>query len=623
MGRKKKLDSNPANNIKIGATGQTSNPKPIETQYGVLGDGWGLLISFIRIFPDFLLDLYRSPEADYGEETLIQRITMRVQARYQYVDITGCRGMTKTSTTFKGEMVEEQVFPGTKTSYYGPSYKQMSKIGSQTFHALEHDYPGLTRNFVIKAEGIDRFQWVTPFKSSFSITAMRGDSVHKVIAEEYAQEGFSAFDYDEYKQTVLPAVRLVYRVNGKPDPNYVPFKQHSITSAGRRQNHAYETRCTHYIMMQRGESAFVMDVPYDVVLLLGMRPVSYVENLKNTLTPDEWAREMESRYTGADVNPVISDMALTEARCLQMMEDHHCCKDKNNKLQPSDVIYIVGYDVSYADGARNAKCACVVIKCTRQSEWIKRDKFMKQVVYVEDWSPQNAMEQAKRLKNIWHRFSYEGSATYIAIDAWQYGSSVVQALMQDLHDGLAPLCIYEHKQYTEFELEYALPVIYPIKAGGVGTTDPDAEMIRNAELQFEYRNVQLLVSDFQSGMEAYKTYHRIKNDASDYAIYQPYKKTNELVAQIQNLKKVPNAAGVSEKRISKQIQRDSWSALKYALRFAQILERTELLATIRVKSDWQDLLKDYKDADEATLMTVAHAGPRVRVIGGRRGGRIA
>lgn len=74
---------------------------------------------------------------------------------------------------------------------------------------------------------------------------------------------------------VLPAVRLQYMVNGRADPNFIRFKQHTITSAGRRQNHAYETRCRHLNMMMRGESAFVMDVPYDVVLLSQMRPVDW------------------------------------------------------------------------------------------------------------------------------------------------------------------------------------------------------------------------------------------------------------------------------------------------------------------------------------------------------------
>ena len=101
--------------------------------------------------------------------------------------------------------------------------------------------------------------------------------------------------------------------------------------------------------MARGESAFVADVPYDAILLCQMRPVEWAETIRTELTPDEWAREMESRYTGADENPVISDNTLSDSRVLVTPEEHHCCKDHTNTMSPEDVIYIIGYDVSYED----------------------------------------------------------------------------------------------------------------------------------------------------------------------------------------------------------------------------------------------------------------------------------
>ena len=590
-------------------------------------DGWALLISFIRWFPDFLLDLMRSDEADYQNEELIQRVMMRAMAEYQYVDITGCRGLTKTNTTFKEEYVEALVWPGTKTAYYGPSYKQLAKIGSKTHQQLEHDYPGITKHFVVEAESVDRFELSTQFHSTFAITAIRGDNIHKVIAEEYAQEENPAFDYEEYKRVVLPAVRLQHMVNGRPDPTYVRFKQHSITSAGRRQNHSYETRSRHYQMMQRGESAFVMDVPFSVPLLSQMRPIQWAQNLKTELTPEEWAREMDSRYTGADANPIVSDEDLHESRSLMLMEEHHCCKDQGCKLNPEDVIYIVCYDVSYEDNKRNAKCACCVLKLTKQSDFLKRDKYLKQVVWVDDWPPPpTSMMQSRKLKQIWYKYCIEGgNTTYIAIDGWQYGKSVVENLMMDLGDGVSPLCIVDHAQYTELELEGALPVIYAIKAGGAGATDPDSEMVRNAELQFVNHNVQLLTFNRYEGVEAYKKAHRIKDDYMDAVIDTPYKKTTALVGQIQNLKKVPSGAGFSEKRISKHIQRDSWSALKYGLRIAQRLEWKNLMRAEK-KSDWDEELNKYRGKSELkTRSAVGTTGGTFggRMIGTRRGGRIS
>ena len=300
-----------------------------------------------------------------------------------------------------------------------------------------------------------------------------------------------------------------------------------------------------------------------------------------------------------------------------IMEEHHCCKDRDNKLKPEDVIYVVGYDVSYEGSKDNAKCAAAVVKLTKQTDFYRRNKYKKDVVWVDDWSPLNmpSKGQAKKLKSLWYRFCFEGSQTYIAIDGWQYGKSVVEDLMADLGDGLAPLCVVDHAQYTELELEGAIPIIYPIKAGGAGVTDPDSEMIRYCEEQFEHRNVSLLTANRNFGVEAYKRYHRIKDSHLDVNIDKPYRKTAELVGQIQNLKSVPSGAGTKEQRISKHIQRDSWSALKYALRFAQKLEKSNL-QSVKKASDWDAELSKFSN-DEGIYQSL----PSTRGIG-RRGGRM-
>lgn len=572
--------------------GLVSASKVEPVNYDNLGDGWIFLISFMRWYPDFLLDLLRSEDADY-DLSLIQRMVIRAKARNQYCDITGCRGMTKSYCSFLEEDEEMLFYPGIRVAYFAPSYKQGAKIASQIFKQIQKDYPILADHFRVIADATDRFELKTvTTNSDIAVTMFRGNTVAKVVAEETAQEGTYRFDDNDYRAIVLPAIRQQYMVKGRKDRVYISFKQHTITSAGRRQNFAYETRCRHYTMMMRGESAFVMDVPFDVPILCQMRPVSWAESMKTELTPDEWAREMESRYTGGEQNSLIPESTLSESRCLTAMEEHHCCKDYNNKLEPDDVFYIVGYDVSYADGAMNAKCAVVVVKCTKQKDFIKRDKYLKQVVWINDYAPKTAIEQARQLKQIWYRYCMEGHYAYISIDNWQYGTAVTQALMTELDDGIAPLCIYNHSDYADMELEGALPVIYPIRAGGVGTTDPDAEMVRYAEIQFDNRNVELLTSNFQEGIDIYKQLHRIKDDKYDYAIYVPYKKTNELVGQIQNLKKIITPSGIGERRISNKIQRDSWSALKYALRLAQILERKYLLKKPN-KSDWDDILKQF------------------------------
>ena len=592
-----------------------------EADYSNTGDGFPYLIALFRWFPDFLLDLFHNENADY-DLTFIQRIFLRINANYQYADITACRGATKSYCRQAGGYTDGLMWPGETTAVVGPSLVQTAKIASDIHKQVENNYPALTALWTVESDAKAAFVVSTSFGSKISIDNKRGVTVFRATAEETAQEEKPPFDSENYKEVVIPAVRGEYKVNGRRSSAYKYFRQQSITSAGRRQQYAYETRHNHRYMMARGESAYIIDVPFDVILLNQMRPVAWAENIRHELTPAQWMREMESIYSGSDKNPIIRDEILSEARCLLMMEEHHCCKDRDNKIKAEDVIYIVGYDVSYRDAKGNAKCACAVIKCTKQDDYYHRDKYLKQLVWLEDWTPAETptpMAQAQRIRRVWERFTFEKSQTYLVIDAWQYGDGVLTSLMDNPLGGGVPLCCYRHTYYTELELEGAIPVIYPIKAGGLGTTDPDSEMVLNAELQFEHGNVQLLTGNMAEGVEAYKKYHRIKDDSLNYKIAAPYKKTNELIGQIQNLREEPSGQGIKEKRISQHIQRDSWSALKYCLRFAQILERVNLQKK-PVENDWQKLLKQYKGV---SLLDRAGSAPgKGRTVTGRRGGRI-
>lgn len=603
-------------------TGQSTGWVKKETfsaaKYEDLGDGWPYLIALFRFFPDFMLDLFHAEGADY-DLSFIQRLFLRINANNDVADITACRGATKSYCRQAGSYTDGLMWPGETTAVKGPSLKQTAKIASDIHKQIENNYPGLTALYTVESDGQDRFVVSTSFGSRISIDNKRGATVHRATAEETAQEEKPPFDAEDYAKVVIPAVRGEYRVNGLQSPAYHYFRKDSITSAGRRQQYAYETRRTHRRMMAHGGSAYVIDVPFDVILLEQMRPVSWAESIRAELTPAQWLREMESIYSGSDKNPIIRDEVLTEARSLLLMEEHHCCKDRDNKLKPKDVIYIVAYDVSYRDAKANAKCACAVLKCTKQDDYYHRDKYLKQLVWLEDWTPGETptpMAQAQRLRHVWNRFIYEGSQTYIVIDANSYGDSVLTSLMEQPAGGGVPLCTYNHTYYTELELEGAIPVIYAVKAGGQGAIDPDSEMVLNAELQFEHGNVQLLTGNMSDGVEAYKKYHRIKDDFLNYKISQPYKKTNELIGQIQNLREEPSGQGIKEKRISQHIQRDSWSALKYALRFAQRLERVNLRKR-QSKSDYDGLLAQFKKMGNV----VAPNAGGFRGTG-RRGGRL-
>ena len=555
---------------------------------GMADKAGAMLIAFWRMYPDRFAALCEAEKPDFRLAP-IQIIMLRSQCRYREVFETGGRGITKSYIGLLGRLIMGVLYPGVTLEYFGPSIKQTARIVSSTFKQIEKNYPLLTDMWEVKADSSDRFRVETKLGSTIDVDVMRGTNGNAVFAEEVAQqESGEAFDHEKYRGVVLPAIRLQRMVDSTRDNMFPNFQKCYVTSAGRQQNESFAYRHDTLANAMKGKSAFVLDIPGEVAVLNRIRSVDWYEDMKRKLTPEEWLREMCARWTGTVDNPVIRDSTLSESRTAICMENRHC-GDPN-------VQYIIGYDVAYADHARNAKCATIVLKLERQDISYKRDRFLKTVVYCLDEDPRDSMLQAKRLKERWYRFSIEvGKPTYIAIDARSYGQSVLEDLHKDLGDGLPTLCCYEHER-RELELSGALPIIFPINAvggnAGIGATalsnhDSDSDMLRYAEVEWEQRNVRLLTPNVNEGIQVYKRIHRIKDDISDPTIAIPYLKTRELAGQIANLRKEPSSVGFRERRISRAINRDMWSATKYALRIAQKLEYIELVGSIKRDNPWE------------------------------------
>jgi len=580
---------------------QTERPLDYDNEEIYNPDSWGLLISFMRAYPDWLLDLFQSQNSRYDLE-LIQRINVRAFCTMETVDITGSRGTTKSFCVILSSLLYGVLFPGTIRRYFGPTNKQSASIAANLYKELQIQYPGLCEHWSVISDSKENFEIATKYGSVFSIAANpRGDNMHGAVAEEAAQQDGVPFDHERFRSSVLPAVRLKRMVNREEDFTCPQFQKLVITSAGTQQNQAFEYRQTAFSDMVKGRQAFCVDYPAEVSVLSGIRSYNWYEDLKRQLTPEEWLREMCSIYTGTVENPVVRDSVLSESRSLALMETRHC-GDK-------DVLYIIGNDVSYIDSSSNAKCATAVLKLEDQG----KDKYLKSLVYVMDEPPpRESLLQAKRLKERWKRFCMEGCPAFIAIDSAAYGKAVLEDLHKDLGDGLPPLCCLNH-ELEEMELSGALPVIYPIRAtpGFTGKHDPDSEMLRYAEMEFEQSNIRLLTNNIHQGIKAYKMAHRIKDDSLDSTISTPYLKTRDMCGQIANLKKKTSGSNIQEIRISKSIQRDMWSALKYALRLAQVLEKQNLIDSIKRPNPWEDLFHARKK-QEIRPRVLGRAGGNLR-----------
>lgn len=551
-----------------------------------------LMISFFRFYPDYFADLCRSEDAKYKLQ-LPQRLMLRIDARYRDTYITGARGLTKTYIKLLGKMIKGILYPGIRIRYSAPNQKQAAQLATQAFHQIESDYPLIATHWAIRNDRADMFRITTSYGSEFTMYAPRGDNSSEVVAEEIGAEGSDGFDMEKYEQDILPTCRLTRMVNQKVDRTCLNLQHTHISNACSRQNRAYTVHRNKVMKaMLFGDmyDGYVIDFSWITALMGNLRDINYIKDQKSTLTAVSWLREMCARYTGTDENPMVSDEILARSKKLMVMEETHC--------GDLDAIYIVSHDVSYADGRRNAKCADVVLKLTRFNSQSKRDKYRKQLVYCESFNPPATdYLQAQKLKRRWVGYCRDGGKiTPLVNDTAAYGTAVVEELIKPSVDGTPNLRTMNNSPLFEhIEQPNALPVIYPLKAGTRGSTDADADMIIYAQSEFEQGNIELLTTNVLDGVEAYKNLHGIKDNYADAKIAIPYKNTELLCQQIANLKTEVSGLTLKEKRKSQAIQRDLWSALKYALRMAQILESDLKKEKYKAKSSWAELIEKYQN----------------------------
>ena len=548
---------------------------------------WSLLISFFRWYPDCMEDLLESENKEFSN-SLINRVMKRAMARQQEVYITGTRGLGKTTTVVSDKCNKGILWPGEITGYYAPVAVQAAPLASKAFATYKRNTPILADHYIKNNDARDKFKVTTPLGSQFIMDIDRGIDTSGVIAEECAQEDKNPFNWSDFNQIVLGTNRLTYKVNGHEDPSHIDSQIHYITSATRRENEAYTVYSNLRKAMQSGEDAFAISIPWQVPVLARMKSYSYYQMLKKKLTSEQFMRECEAKWTGSIENPIIRDDILVGSRKLKVMEEKHC--------GDPECFYIIGYDVSSHDVSGNAMTAMAVVKCERQYRTEDMDAYRKSVVYIEDRRPPvSAREHAALIKRRWKDYCIaDGRPAFIVIDGRSYGKSVVEMLHMDLGDGLPPMRTMNNDPlYATLAKDDAIPCLYALQATGASGADPNMVMLDYIEREFENGHIRLLTQNVYDGLQAYKLKHEIKDDLRDREIQMPYSATNRLCREISNLQKKYGDIGWTEKQINKYIQKDLWSALLYACRIAQRLEKAELYYQNRRKNEWEELAKRY------------------------------
>ena len=565
------------------------------------------IFSLVSLVADILEDICEGDRAEYSN-SLMNRVTKRYMARYRETFTFACRGYGKTSCLISDKCNKGIVWPGEITGYYAPSESQAAPLASKAYAGWERNVPLLAAHWKRISDREDKFAVATINGSKFIMDIDRGIDTSGVVAEECAQEDKNPFNWTDFNQIVLGTNRLDHKANGVSVPSHIDSQIHYISSCSRQENESYSVYKSVRQEMMEGGSAFALSIPWQVPVLCRMKKMSYYQMLRKRLTAEQFDRECNSHCTGSAENPIVRDNVVRESRNLMTMEDKHCGNP--------EAFYILGYDVSSRDHGGNALSAMSVLKCERQFNTAKWDRYRKSLVYVMDMRPpKTAREHAAILKKRWAEYSIQGSTAFMVVDARSYGQSVIECLHEDLGDGLPPLrTMNNDPDFAGLVRPGAIPCLYAIQAMGNTGRDPNSVMLDYIEREFENGNLRLLTADLAAGVKSYKLKKGIKDDTQDALIQFPYLKTNALCRQIANLQKKYTSTGWVEAEISKYIPKDMWSSLLYANRIAQYLEKDQLYAQNHYESEWEQAAREMENAASGFV---------VRTRANKRQGRLA
>lgn len=514
---------------------------------------WRMLLSYFRWYPDKFLDFMKEPNSKINLY-VYQRIYLRIIFRYRKVFITATRGTSKSYLQNLAFILLCVMHPNNKLFVCAPGKEQAAKISQQCIDDIFEHYPFLKNEIKIFNYQKDYTRLIFHNGSRYDVVQMsdasRGGRRYGGAVEEICSEKFNG---DVLHAVVIPlmANNRVSK-NGKIDPNEIHKREIYITTASTQQGFAYEKLMEVYNDMIEGKSAFVLGNSYELPCMYNQLDIDFVESLKESPTYNimDFMREYESIYTGSNADNLVSEEKLKKARKVGIAEWEHC--------GDSNVKYILSYDVSRSEGQENALCALVVIKLSPSDR--TDGSFHKEIVNIFSMEGTHYLLQAKFLKEQVEKFK----PIILVIDANSYGGAVVDNLVLDLGDGYPPYGVINDERYDKYRQPNSVNIVYALKSQNKESKDSD--MITHIMSSLNKIDVHLLKAPHE-GLKELKKKLKIKelDTDRDAELIIPYILTDILCEEIMNIRYKNQGHDSQEERISKRIQRDKYSALKYGL----------------------------------------------------------
>jgi hypothetical protein len=438
------------------------------------------------------------------------------------------------------------MYPDIKLMITAPQKQMASQISQQNIESIWNFLPLLKHEVRVIRFEKDYTKLIFHNGSVLDVVAnsesSRGLRRHGLSVEEIIHE---RFDEENFNTVLLPilANNRIASCGGE-DPNEMHKPTTIVTTAGTKQSFAFGLLKEYLRDMVTGKSAYILGSSYELPTAFKLLSIDYINDLKESenFNPISFLREYGSVWSGSSENSLIDLETFRKSRVIKDAEEK-AVKDNN-------VEYVLAYDVARSEGSQNAQSALVVIKIIPKGD----GTYSKHVVNIFTFEGSHFREQALFLKRKVNDFR----ARVLVVDANGLGQGLVDQLILEIDEN-PPYEVINDDRYKKFKTANSVPMVYAIKSQQKETKD---STINSLFMRWVGNNaVKFLESESQA-----KGRFKSKDESKLPEFLRPYLMTDFLQEEIMNIEyRQKGSNEVDIKQVSKSIQKDRFSALKYGL----------------------------------------------------------
>lgn len=515
------------------------------------------MLSYFQVYPDRFIDYIKDPDSKF-ELYPFQRIFLRIMARYKKVYITATRGTSKSFLNILSMYLKCIFYPNIKLSLVAPQKDQASQIAQQNIEQIWNFLPILKDE--IKPRG-------AMFAKDFTRLKFKNNSVLDIVVASQGSRGlrrhglsFEEICQMEKHREVIGEVLLPLLANnrkgadGKVSKHEIHKQLLYVTTASSRQSYAWDQLHSVMIEMASGKSAFVIGNDWTLPVMFDQLDPDYIEEVKNdpSMSPLQFAREYMSVWTGSSENSLVQLKDLEKCRVLDTAEFGF------TKTKMGDHKYVIAVDVARSERRGTATTAIAIFKLIPRGN----GTYYKQLVNVHTYKKNMHFEdQSIYIKELVDKFK----ASMVVIDGNGLGRGLLDYLVkEDKYPSYS--IVNDDGTYAKYKMPNSLPLIFNIMSN---TKETSASNIHNNFMTvISNHDLKLLVSE-QQIKDKFKT-----KDAEKVAeLIPPYFETSQFIDEVMNLTYEARGNKTVVKRVSRQMEKDRYSAVSYGLYYIYLEEQ--------------------------------------------------